>query len=73
MGSSAIYRKKAYLEKEEIDKITSKNNFINAAFKRVTNTDEYLNAKGLNTITNGLINKNIIKKIIQICGSKKKN
>ena len=71
MGSSAIYRKKAYLEKEEIDKITSKNNFINAAFKRVTNTDEYLNAKGLNTITNGLINKNIIKKIIQICGSKK--
>jgi hypothetical protein len=71
MGSSAIFRKKTYLEKEEIDKIVSKNNFINAAFRRATKTDEYLNAKGLNTITNGLINKKIIKKIIQICGSKK--
>ena len=71
MGSSAIFRKKTYLEKEEIDKIVSKNNYINAAFRRVTKNDEYLNAKGLDTITNGLINKKIIKKIIQICGSKK--
>ena len=71
MGSSAVFRKKTYLEKEEIDKITSKNNFINAAFTRATKTDEYLNAKSFNTITNGLINKKIIKKIIQICGSKK--
>ena len=71
MGSSAIFRKKTYLEKEEIDKIACKNNLINAAFARVTNKDEFLNAKGLNTLTNGLINKKIIKKIIQICGSKK--
>ena len=71
MGSSAIFRKKTYLEKEEIEKIISKNNFIKAAFTRMTNTDEYLDAKGLSILTNGLINKKIIKKIIQICGSKK--
>ena len=71
MGSGAIFRKRTYLEKEEIDMITSKNNFINAAFTRATSMNKYLDAKGLNSITNGLINKKIIKKIIQICGSKK--
>ena len=71
MGSSAVLRSKTHLEKSEIDRISSKNNYINAVFTRAKNVDGFLTIKELNTITNGLVNNKILKKIIQICGSKK--
>ena len=71
MGSSAVLRNKTHLEKTEIDKISSKNNYINAVFTRSKNVDGFLTMKELNMITNGLINEKILKKLIQICGSKK--
>lgn len=71
MGSSAIYRTKTHLDKNEIDKLSSKNNYINAVFSKEKNVDDCLTIKELNTVTNGLISEKILKKIIHICGSKK--
>ena len=71
MGSSAVLRSTTYLEKSEIEKISSKNKYINAVFSREKNVDGFLTIKELNNITNGLLNSKILKKIIQICGSKK--
>ena len=71
MGSSAIYRTKNYLDKNEIDKLSSKNNYINSVFSKEKNSDDCLTIKELNTLTNGLISEKILKKIIHICGSKK--
>ena len=71
MGSSAVLRSKTYLEKTEIEKISSTNRNINLVFTREKNVDGLLTIKELNNITNGLINYKILKKIIQICGSKR--
>jgi len=71
MGSSAIYRTKNYLDKNEIDQLSSKNNYINSVFSKEKNSDDCLTIKELNTLTNGLISEKILKKIIHICGSKK--
>ena len=71
MVSSAVLRKKTHLEKSEIEKICSKNKYINTVFSREKNEDSYLTIKELNIITNGLLNEKILKKIIQICASKK--
>ena len=71
MGTSSALRSKTHLEKNEIFKISTKNNYINSAFARTKNEDGYLTIKELNIITNGLINEKTLKKIIQICGSKK--
>ena len=70
MGSSPVLRDKTYLEKTEINKLISKNNYINTGFTRAKNADGFLSIKELKTITYGLINEKILKKIIQICGSK---
>ena len=71
MGSSAVLRSTTHLEKSEIEKLSSKNKYINAVFSREKNVDGFLTIKELNNITNGLLNDKILKKIIQICGSKK--
>ena len=71
MGSSAIYRTKTHLDKNEIDIICAKNNYINTIFNKEKNEDDCLTIKELNSITYGLINQKILKKIVQICGSKK--
>ena len=71
MGTSTISRNKTYLEQTEINKLISKNKYINPAFTRAKNVDGFLTIKELKSITNGLINEKILKKIIQICGSKK--
>ena len=71
MGASSVLRNKTYLEKEEIEKICSKNKYINSVFARAKNEDGLLTIKELNTITDGLLCHKILKKIIQICGSKK--
>ena len=71
MGSSAVLRNASHLEKSEIEQLSSKNKYINAVFSKEKNVDGYLTMKELNNITNGLLNDKILKKIIQICGSKK--
>ena len=71
MGTSAIYRTKTHLDKNEIDKICSKNNYINTIFSKEKNDEDCLTIRELNIITNGLIKEKILKKIIQICASKK--
>ena len=71
MGSSSISRNKTYLEQTEINKLISKNKYIKPAFTRAKNVDGFLTIKELKSITNGLINEKVLKKIIQICGSKK--
>ena len=71
MGSSSVLRSKTYLDKNEIEEISGNNNYINKIFTESKNEDGYLTIKELNTITNGLINEKILKKIIQICASKK--
>ena len=68
-GESSL-RKTKYLSKTEIDNITSKNVNLLQIFKRMKNSDGLLTTNELNTITYGLINQKIRKKIIQICGSK---
>ena len=70
MGSSAVLRTKTHLEKSEIEKI-SKNSNIDNVFKKQKNVDGFLTIKELKTTTNGLVDEKILKKIIQICGSKK--
>lgn len=70
MGSSAVLRTKTHLEKSEIEKI-SKNSNIDNVFKKEKNVDGFLTIKELKTTTNGLVDEKILKKIIQICGSKK--
>ena len=71
MGASSVVRSRTYLEKTEIEKICSKNKYINAVFPKVKNEDGFLTIKELNAITNGLLRQKILKKIFQICGSKK--
>ena len=71
MGSNeSSLRTKKYLTKEEIDNIISKNVNLLQIFKKMKNSDGLLTTNELNTITYGLINPKIRKKIIQICGSK---
>ena len=72
MGSSSVLRKKTHLEKLEIEKLCSINQLINQVFINAKNEDGFLTIKELKMITNGLLNEKILKKIIQICGSKKK-
>ena len=67
-GESSL-RKKKYLSKEEIENIISKNVNLLQIFKKMKNSDGLLTTNELNTITYGLINQKIRKKIIQICGS----
>ena len=59
------------MNKEEIDKYVSNNNYINQSFSRYKNSNGFVDLDGLYSITNGLINEKILKKIIKICGSKK--
>ena len=61
MGSSAVLRSTTHLEKSEIEKLSSKNKYINAAFSREKNVDGFLTIKELNNITNGLLNSKISK------------
>ena len=71
MGSSeSNLRKKKYLTKEEIEVDVSRNIYLLPIFKKIKNSDGLLTTNELNTITYGLINPKIRKKIIQICGSK---
>ena len=70
MGSSAVLRTKTHLEKSEIEKI-SQNSNIDNVFKKQKNVDGFLTIKELKATTNGLVDEKILKKIIQICGSKK--
>ena len=70
MGSSAVLRTKTHLEKKEIEKI-SKNSNIENLFQKAKNVDGVLTIKELKNTTNGLVDEKILKKIIQICGSKK--
>ena len=71
MGSSeTTLRKKKYLTKEEIEVDVSRNIYLLPIFKKIKNSDGQLTTNELNTITYGLINPKIRKKIIQICGSK---
>ena len=71
MGSNeSSLRTKKYLSKEEIDNIISKNVNLLQIFKKMKNSDGLLTTNELNTITYGLINPKIRKKIIQICVSK---
>ena len=71
MGSSeSTLRKKKYLTKEEIEVDVSRNIYLLPIFKKIKNSDGLLTTNELNSITYGLINPKIRKKIIQICGSK---
>ena len=72
MGSNpSTLRKTIYLSKNEIDTLTSKNSLnIIQTYKKIKNSDGLLSTNELNTITYGLIEPKIRKKIIQICGSK---
>ena len=71
MGSSAVLRTKTHLEKKDIEKILNKNSHIENVFAKAKNVDGYLTIKELKTTTNGLVDEKILKKIVQICGSKK--
>ena len=70
MGSSQVTGVKR-IKQDEIDKYASKNVFINQSFTRFKNSNGFVDLGGLYSITNGLVNEKILKKIIKICGSKK--
>ena len=71
MGSSTSLRTKTHLEQSEVEKISTKNMYLKFDFNIAKNADGFLTIKELKILTNGLINEKILKKIIQICGSKK--
>ena len=70
MGSSAVLRTKTHLEKLEINEITLNNQYIQSVMS-TSNQDKLINLSELNSMTKGIIKEKILKKIIQICGSKK--
>ena len=69
MGTNNSNRKK-YLTKQEIENVLNKKESLKIIFEKIKNADGFLTIIELRQLTNGLIEEFILKKIIQICGSK---
>ena len=64
------YRKKKYLTKREIELVLNQKQSLSGLFEKFKNADGLITILELRQLTNGLIEEFILKKIIQICGSK---
>ena len=69
MGTNS-YRKKKYLTKREIELVLNQKQSLSGLFEKFKNADGLITILELRQLTNGLIEEFILKKIIQICGSK---
>ena len=69
MGTNSSSRKK-YLKKNEIENVLNKKESLKVLFEKIKNADGFFTIYELRQLTNGLIEEYILKKIIQICGSK---
>ena len=69
MGTNSSYKKKNYLNKNEIEYICQKNPSFHT-FKRLRNGDGIYTIYDFQRITNGLLSKCLMKKIMQICSTK---
>ena len=69
MGTNSS-RKKKYLTKQEIEHVLNKKESLKVLFDKMKNADGFFTIFELRQLTNGLIEEFILKKIIQICGSK---
>ena len=69
MGTNSP-RKKKYLTKQEIEHVLNKKESLKVLFDKIKNADGFFTIFELRQLTNGLIEEYILKKIIQICGSK---
>ena len=71
MGTNSSYKKK-YLTKSEIDHVLSKKESLKNLFEKIKNAEGFFTIFELRQLTNGLIEECILKKIIQICGTKER-
>ena len=71
MGTNSSYKKK-YLTKSEIDHVLSKKESLKNLFDKIKNAEGFFTIFELRQLTNGLIEECILKKIIQICGTKER-
>ena len=69
MGSHLSYKKKNYLNKNEIETLCQTNPYFNA-FKKLRNGDGAITIFEFQRITNELLSKSVMKKIMQICSTK---
>lgn len=71
MGNSS-YRKKKLLTKSEIEQVLNKKESLKGLFEKFKNADGLITIFELRQLTNGLIEEFILKKIIEICGTKER-
>ena len=71
MGTNSS-RKKKYLKKQEIEHVLNKKESLKVLFDKIKNADGFFTIFELRQLTNGLIEECILKKIIQICGTKER-
>ena len=71
MGNSS-YRKKKLLTKSEIEQVLNKKESLKGLFEKFKNADGLITIIELRQLTNGLIEEFILKKIIEICGTKER-
>ena len=69
MGTNSSNRRK-YLKKNEIEAVLNKKESLKFLFEKIKNADGFFTIFELRQLTNGLIEEFILKKIIQICGTK---
>ena len=69
MGTNSSNSRK-YLTKQEIDNVLNKKESLKVLFDKIKNADGFFTIFELRQLTSGLIEEFILKKIIQICGSK---
>ena len=70
MGAKEFSPKKGkYLSKEEIDEIQKSSPKFQEIFEEYKNSEGVITINEFETMTNNLIEKSILKKIIQICGN----
>ena len=72
MGTNSSYRRNKYLTKSEIEHVLSKKESLKSIFEKIKNAEGFFTIFELRQLTNGLIEECILKKIIQICGTKER-